>query len=161
MTTIDNYSRLVARIRNGEHFQLYKEIIDLITLHIASLGVLLKPWAAFTNLFKQEDAIYKHSLKAEETAYIAEANQARRNAFLVIKQSVETAALKNNPSGKEAVRKVSFVLDNFKHIPAAAMVEMSALIYNMIQDLRLPACAPHVETLGLTADVNALEAANE
>ncbi|MDR0750876.1 MAG: DUF6261 family protein, partial [Tannerellaceae bacterium] len=161
MKTVNNFITLVTKLRNGEHFEFYEENIESITPHIASLGVLLKPWTAFTNLFKQEDDIYKQSLKAAETTYVAEANQVRRNAFLVIKQSVETAALKNNPAEKEAVRKVSFVLDNFRHIPAAAMVEMSALIYNMIQDLRLPACAPHVETLGLTADVNALEAANE
>ncbi|MDR1644588.1 MAG: DUF6261 family protein [Tannerellaceae bacterium] len=62
---------------------------------------------------------------------------------------------------KTAAHRLVFVLDNFKKITSASMVEASALIYNMVQDFRLAKYAPSIAALGLQTAVDKLEACNE
>jgi hypothetical protein len=161
MSIIENFTNLVRHIRNGEHFEFYEEIIQYVDKHKNVLGNLLKLWVVFVNIFKKEDDIYKRSQKVSETRFITKAEAERQDAFMVIKRGVEMASYKKTPDEKAAAENLAFVLDNFKQIPRASQIETSALILNLVQDLRRPPYAADVQTLGLTESVNALEEANE
>ncbi|MDR0750373.1 MAG: DUF6261 family protein [Tannerellaceae bacterium] len=161
MKIIKKFAMLVNHLRNGEHYEFYYEIIRFVSLISSSLGDLSKVWLLFVNAFQHEDDVYKHSAKASETKYISKANAERKNVFAFIKMTIETALLGADPAGKEAAVKLSEILDNFKKIPFASMTETSALITNMIQDLRLPKYATPLGVLALTATVNRLEDLNE
>jgi hypothetical protein len=161
MNRIEKYANLTRNLRNGEHFEFFLEIIEFILKHLSALGDTVKLWDILYNTFQKEDEIYKRSRKAAETRYITEAHTKRLNAFRVVKGGVETASYKDTPADKQAAERLAFVLDNFRNISKASLVEASALIFNMIQDLRRTAYAPSVQTLGLTEAVNTLEERNE
>ncbi|MDR1644334.1 MAG: DUF6261 family protein [Tannerellaceae bacterium] len=161
MNEVDKSTQFIARLRNGEHFELIGEIVAPLEVHKADLGEAIPKYIVFNNLFHKEDGIYKHSLKAEETAEIAEIGRKRLDAHLAIKLRVESATYIDNAAENTAARHLTFVLDNFKKITTTTMVEASALIFNMIQDFRLPKYAPHITTLGLGAAVDKLEGFNE
>jgi hypothetical protein len=161
MKTINKFNGLTHRLRNGDHFEFYDEIARFVQGRAASLGDLLKLWTVFTEVFQREDDIYKRSLKSYETADINEANKDRIDQYRLIRGTVETSAFSKVPAVLQAATKLSFVTDNFKAIPSASMTQASALITNLLQDLRRPAFAPHVTTLALTAAVDALEQYND
>ncbi|MDR0749236.1 MAG: DUF6261 family protein [Tannerellaceae bacterium] len=161
MGKIEKYTRLLKSLRNGEHFEIFEEIDEFVEKHKNALGDTVELWNVLSNTFKKEDEIYKRSRKAAETRFITEAHEKRIDAFRVVKGGVETASYKDTPAEKLAAERLAFVLDNFRKIPKAPLTEASALIFNMIQDLRRTAYAPSVETLGLTGAVNTLEERNE
>ncbi|MDR1624043.1 MAG: DUF6261 family protein [Tannerellaceae bacterium] len=161
MNKIEKYTNLLRSLRNGEHFELIKEIIEFIEKHKSVLGAIIGLWNLLVATFQKEDDIYKRSRKAAETRYITEAHEERIEAFRVVKGSVDAASHKKTPTEKQAAERLAFVLDNFRKIPKAPLTEASALITNMIQDLRLSKYVSCVEALGLTEAVDALEAANE
>jgi hypothetical protein len=161
MSRIEKYTRLLKSLRNGEHFEIFEEIDEFAEKHKNALGDTVELWNVLNATFKKEDEIYKRSRKASETHFITEAHEKRIEAFRVVKGSVETASHKDTLAEKQAAERLAFVLDNFRKIPKAPLTEASALIFNMIQDLRRTAYAPSVETLGLTGAVNTLEVRNE
>ncbi|MDR3140500.1 MAG: DUF6261 family protein [Tannerellaceae bacterium] len=161
MKTLKKFSMLVRRLRNGEHYEFYYEIIRFVTPISSSLGDAGKLWLLFINAFQHEDDVFKHSAKASETTHISEVNAERKTAFQFIKMTIEAALLGNDPAGKAAAAKLAGILDNYKKIPSAPMVETSALITNMVQDLRLPEYATALGVFNLAGAIDDLEERNE
>ncbi|MDR0749204.1 MAG: DUF6261 family protein [Tannerellaceae bacterium] len=161
MKTVNKFHKLIYRVRNGDHYEFYDEIISFVQERIASLGDLLKLWTVFVTVFQKEDDIYKRSQKSAETGDINEANKDRLDQYRLIRGTVETAAFSKDPAVRQAAVKLSLVMNNFKAVSSASMTQASALIKNLIQDLRRPAYAPYVTTLALTAATDALEQYND
>ncbi|MDR0748219.1 MAG: DUF6261 family protein [Tannerellaceae bacterium] len=161
MNRIDKCARLTRHLRNSEHFEFYEEIFEFVEKHKSALGNMLGLWSAFAGVFKKEDRIYKHNRRVAETRLVMEADAKRLNAWMALKRGMEMASYKDDDAQRTAAKTLAFVLDNYRKIRTAPLVEASALIFNLAQDLRRPVYAASVETLGLTEAVNTLEACNE
>jgi hypothetical protein len=161
MKTIKKFATLTGNLKNAEHYEFYYEIIRFVRPVSGSLGDLEKLWNTFEYTFNQEDDVYKHSAKAGETKYIKEANAERKNAFTFIKMTIETALRDTATAKKDAAGKLSGILDNYRKILTAPMVDTSALVTNMLQELRQSAHAAALATLGLAGATDELEALNE
>ncbi|MDR1644843.1 MAG: DUF6261 family protein [Tannerellaceae bacterium] len=161
MNYIKKYLSLVHKLRNSEHFDFYKYCVDLILPLIASIPALAPLFNIFYSLFQKEDEIFKRSRKAEETEFIHEAYMKMRNVFMFIKHIVEGASYSDDANEKAAAAKLGLVIENYKTIPSVAMNEASALVFNMVQDLRLQKNASAVTTLDLATQTDKLEEAND
>ncbi|MDR1646304.1 MAG: DUF6261 family protein [Tannerellaceae bacterium] len=161
MKIIQKFANLVRRFRNADHYGFYQAIIEFVEPFENLLGEAIKTWLAFKADFGHEDTVFKRSARSTETPEIQAADAERMDAFQVIKLSVDASSHSKNPTEHAAALGLAFVLNNFKQIPHTSMTQAQALIYNLLQDLRLPAYAPHVTTLGLGDAVNTLEAAND
>ncbi|MDR1646197.1 MAG: DUF6261 family protein [Tannerellaceae bacterium] len=161
MKTVKPYANLLRRLRNGDHFEFYREIIKLRKKSGNNLGEILKPWGVFIHLFQKEDDIFKRSLKAPETEEINKLGRQRMNVFRRIKLHVRAARYNTNPAEHAAAVALTFVLHNFKEIPTTTTTQASALFFNLIEEFRRPKYAPHVATLGLAGAVDELEATHD
>ncbi|MDR1623777.1 MAG: DUF6261 family protein, partial [Tannerellaceae bacterium] len=161
MSSLRKFLKLVHGLRNAEHFGFYGYVVRLYTPYRALLAELTVVWDAFHVLFEKEDEIFKRNPKQEETGSIRSACEEMHSAFMLIKRTVEAASYDASPTVKAASEKLAFVLGNYVKLPSVAMNEASALAINLVQDLRLPANAPAVATLGLGTHIDRLEETNE
>jgi hypothetical protein len=136
-------------------------MFDYVPSVLADISDLSPRWNIFYNLFEQEDIIFKKSAKSSETKYIDEANRYRRDLFYMVKRRVSSAALSFDADDREAAERLTEIVDNYKAIGTATMVEVSALITNMVQDLNKPRYTDALTKLGLLAVAGKLEEANE
>ncbi|MDR0748775.1 MAG: DUF6261 family protein [Tannerellaceae bacterium] len=161
MEAIRNYGRLVIYLRNADHVEFYSNIIWVASAHESSMESLGELMKAFTDAFEREENIFMRSRQSGYTAMVREAGKNRRDAFRLIKWKVESARYDKNTAVQKAVNILSLILHNYKEAPYASMTEASALLTNMVQDLRLPKYAGAVETLGLQEAADRLGEANE
>jgi hypothetical protein len=148
-------------MRNGDHFEFYREITKLVTSFEDNLGDLIRLWIILIQTFEKEDKIFKRNLKAPETEEANKIDRERMKVFQLIKLRVRATFYDIPPDEHADAVALDFLLKNYKEIPTATLTEASALIVNLVQDLRRPRYATHVATLGLTGTVDRLEAVNE
>jgi hypothetical protein len=117
-------------------------------------------WLTLKEEFKREDDIYKHSAMASETKYLNEAHHRRADAFMLIRRSVESASYSLDAAVKAAAVILGEIIHNYKKVPTAPMNEVTALVYNMVEDMRKPRYADAAALLSLTASVGVLEMTN-
>jgi hypothetical protein len=160
MKVIKAFKRLLHLLRNNEHVNFLMNIVTFVKARADSIQEIILLWNAFLKQYDKEDDIYKRSTKMVETKYIAEAHQERYNVFMMFRRIVEAASYSDEANVKDAYTKLSEIIDNYKTVTTAPMNEASALVYNMIEDLRKPRYSCAVTKLGLTDAVDKLEAAN-
>jgi hypothetical protein len=160
MKVIKAFKRLLHLLRNNEHVNFLMNIVAFVKVRRDSITEILPSWTAFLKQYEREDDIYKRNAKQVETKYIAEAHQERYDAFMMFRRSVEAAAYSHDAAIKDAYVKLNETLENYKTVTTAPITEVSALVYNMIEDLRKPRYAEAVEELDLEAVVDKLEDAN-
>ncbi|MDR1918967.1 MAG: DUF6261 family protein [Tannerellaceae bacterium] len=148
-------------LRNGEHFQYHWSIITFLKeLLRPSLG-LVSLWNDYESIFQIEYIVYKQNPKAEETKEIKEADEKRDAAFRMLKLSIDAAALSEEAEIQTAGKKLKLVFENYKNAYLKPYLENTALVTNLVQDLKETQHAVYVEQLNLTTAVESLSAKNE
>ncbi|MDR2810499.1 MAG: DUF6261 family protein [Tannerellaceae bacterium] len=160
MKFIKNYLSLLKRLRNGEHFDFYGNIIDFMNGREQKTPALLPLWNTFRTLYDTEDEIYKRSLKAVETKYIDEADSARIDTYMGIKRKVKFMTFSTDPQEAAAAQTLMEVIENYKNINRSALTEKTSLIINMVQDFDRPRYSAAVTTLQLISLIDKLEQEN-
>jgi hypothetical protein len=161
MTTIKFLPSLAKRLRNAEHFDFYDNIVGHlknVTLKPASLVPLLN---AFFQHFEHEDAIYKRYLRQGETQLVQDAREKRKRSFMALKLIVETGLYSDQPQVEEAASLLMKIVDNYADAPRAPMTETSAMIVNMVQDMKLPQHTAAVALVGAAAAIDRLKQDND
>jgi hypothetical protein len=161
MKTIENCKSLVKKLRNGEHFDFHEVIVEFVKSHVSLIAPIIILWNAFLQAFEKEDIVYKHSSKLSETKLIRDLERRRKNAFLELKRGIESASYSDDIDKKAASIKLGEVLENYKKITTAPITEVTAMVFNMIQDLKSPKYGDAVAELYLTAVVTSLEDKND
>ncbi|MDR1344219.1 MAG: DUF6261 family protein [Tannerellaceae bacterium] len=160
MKVIKAFKRLLSRLRNSEHIFFLMNVVNFVKANLENITEIIPVWNAFLKQYEKEDDIYKRSTKMVETKYVTEAHQKCYNAFMMFRRIVEAASYSEEPDVKDAYTKLSEILDNYKTVTTAAITEVSAMLYNMIEDLHKPRYACAVAKLGLGTAVDNIEAAN-
>ncbi|MDR2388166.1 MAG: DUF6261 family protein [Tannerellaceae bacterium] len=161
MKLITNYLTLIRRLRNAEHFDLFENIVEHIRSLTLKPAALVPIWNILSQLFEKEDEIYKRDIKSVETKQINESNEKRKAAFMAFKRHVEAATYDETDAIREAGLALTELTEKYADAYKAPMTEISALIFNMIQDLERPRYAAAVTTLGLAAAKDRMERENE
>jgi hypothetical protein len=152
---------LVSHLKNNEHYDFHEVIIGLMQDYLENIKPLSMMWAIFTEQFEKEVIIYKRYAKAVETKYIREVERWRKDAFLSIKLAIESASYSVYANKRDAALILAEVMENYKQALTAPITEVTSLVFNLIKDLRKEQYKKPVETLTLTAAIDALEIKNE
>ncbi|MDR1644865.1 MAG: DUF6261 family protein [Tannerellaceae bacterium] len=160
MKTVTHFSSLLTRLRNGEHYVFFQVIVQFGQTYIAGMSELRKLLNAIVRLFEKESKIYKYNPKSPITASLNEVNRQRIDARMLVLRQIEAASYSPHPAVKEAAKALAWILDNYKGVNHASMVEMSAMLDNMVSDFRLPRYAGAVATLSLGEAIDSLEEVN-
>ncbi|MDR2811349.1 MAG: DUF6261 family protein [Tannerellaceae bacterium] len=161
MKLIVSYLTLIRKLRNAEHFDFFTNIIAYIQTKMLKPAALLPLWALLCQLFDKEDAIYKRDLGSVETKPLNEANEKRKMSFMAFKRGVELGAYDETAALREAAATLMEITDKYANAYKTPMTEISALFFNMIQDLAKPRYAAAIATIGLADAVARLERDNE
>lgn len=162
MTTIKSSRTLAKRLRNAEHFDFYDNIVNHLRDTTLKPAGLVPIWDAFVQSFEREDVIYKRYLRLEETRNVQEARDKRQKSLVALKLAVETGLYSDQPQVTEAAASLTKVIDNYAAATHSPMTETSAMIENMIQDLKLPQYAAAVAlVLGVSAAIDRLKEDND
>ncbi|GEM_PF-1859609 len=160
MKKIDSNLTLLQRLKNAEHFDLMDAVHDEVKQHKDSIEGISTVWNTFYAAFLKEDELYKISLKLEGTSEVKAADEKRDATFLELKREIEYRQYSKTEEEKAAADRLKHVLNNYKQANTAAYAENSAMLTNLIQDLRAPEYTQPVSRLGLSALVDRLEAEN-
>jgi hypothetical protein len=157
---IANHLTLVKQLRNAEHFDLYENINRYFDESNDALPELAPFYDDFLRIFRTEIELYKYTLKAD-TARLNKTHAKRRTAYMALKRSIEASTYSDSPLIRAAAQALGSVMDDYAGLYHAPVTESSALIFNMIEDMRTKRNAPHVALLGLQDIVARLERENE
>ena len=155
-----NKTHLLA-LRNDEHFQLMKFVLDLG----AEVGVdklkVEKPFTALAKLHAQEDEALKKITKNALTAQIEEADTERDDIFRGLVNTVRAARTHFLADVREAAVRVVIVFDSYGNIAAKSYIEETSAVYNLCNDLTSPKYKKDTELLALSDWLDALKKAND
>ncbi|MDR1645159.1 MAG: DUF6261 family protein [Tannerellaceae bacterium] len=161
MIAIQFHTSFPGKLRNAEHFDMYKNIRDAIAARALKPLSLLTPWNAFDRSFAKEDVIYKRYFHKIETRHVTEAHENRRIRTMGLKRTLEAGTYNIDPLIKKAAEDLLEVMNNYADILRSPMTEVTAMIFNMIQDMELPKYAADSALVpGAAATIALLEQAN-
>lgn len=147
--------------RNAEHYTFNDNVLSVFTEEMAAGVKLGQQRAAYAALFAKEEAIFKYRGKEESTEKVAEQDRVRDSIFLHLKQVVEAFKTSPVPEKKAAGEKLSYTIRPYRDANVKAYRENTALIKNLLADLKASDCVGALATLGLADVVELLGKANE
>jgi hypothetical protein len=153
---------LIQRLRNGEHFDLFRAIVKhILTIGLKPAGIL-PIWSLFLQAFNKEDAIYKRAAKRTETSMIRTTHEKRKKSYMALKLLIDAAAYDGTAAAKEAAGVLLELLANYSAAYYAPMTEASALFVNFIQDLNRDIYADRIALItGAATAIHNLDLNNE
>jgi hypothetical protein len=152
----------LLRLRNAEHSDLHNNIISQIGLLNLNPVNIIAAWNAYRQAFRKENAIYMRYTNKFNTRRIKETHKQRRMAYMALKRTIEAGAYSILPPVKEAAETLMLILDNYSGIYRAPMTEASALITNMIKDMKSPQYAAAIALVAGTENtIGLLEQQNQ
>ncbi|MDR2809165.1 MAG: DUF6261 family protein [Tannerellaceae bacterium] len=161
MKNINFSLSFMKKLRNAEHFDFYETIFSYIVKKELKPDTLLPLWNIFRKVFEKEDIIYKSFPKQKNTQLVAEAHKKRKKAYIGFKLMLESATYSDVQQVKEAAEQLMNSMRNYPHIYRAPMTEASAMISNLVQDLKLPRYASAVALVGVAKAIDRLQEDNK
>ncbi|MDR1644627.1 MAG: DUF6261 family protein [Tannerellaceae bacterium] len=161
---IVNHLSLVKRLRNTEHFDFYENINKRLVARTLTLTELRLFRDDFARAFRTEDTAYKATYRLEfkeGTRQVKAVLARRRGAYMELKRGIEMFTYCDDPHRRAAAQELTTVLDHYAGIYQAPMTEASALVTNMIQDMRTERFAPSLQRLQLQDTLARLEQVND
>ncbi|MDR1644781.1 MAG: DUF6261 family protein, partial [Tannerellaceae bacterium] len=125
------------KLRNAEHYDMFSHICTkLLTMQFktASLAAQVN---SFLQTFSNEEVIYKRYVRKADTRQVKKTHSARHKGLMAFKRTLEAASYSLNPQLKEAADAILLILGNYGDAFRAPMTEVTALVSNMILDLKL------------------------
>jgi hypothetical protein len=151
---------LMERLRNAEHFDFYENIVIYAESDESQLAEFRFTWNVFRQAFGLEDEIYKRNAKQEETKRLVRINKERRISFMALKRRIELAIYDKDPHVKEAGETLMQVVKNYRFSSRVPQTEASALMHNLVEDLKKAIYAAPVALAGAGPFISRLEADN-
>ncbi|WP_455638780.1 DUF6261 family protein [Parabacteroides sp.] len=151
----------LTQARNAEHYNLYTQVLNIITPVFCTKYKLTAQRDALAAAFDAEDEAYLQSRSFADTKEIEEKDAVRDKRFRFITLTTDSKALSLVPAEAEAAAKVAFAIDPYKGAASKPFSENTAMVIDMVKKLQSADYAPHVQTLGLTDAVVALKTAND
>lgn len=151
----------MRRLRNAEHFDFYDLVCIQIAGKVLQCEILLSEWNIFRGAFEKENNIYKRYVKQNYTRLVRKAHADRKRSYVGLKLLVEAALYNSSPMVQPAAEELMTVLKNHPGIYRAPMSEASAMILNLVQDIKRTKYASSVALVGVADAIGRLNQDNE
>ena len=149
------------RALNAGHIQVHGDLLNAISAEQAErLGVqeLRDSYAA---LYQQEKEVYLYNHSLKDTPQIEALHRARIGQFMHIETAIDNELKSPDASMMEASKELVFELNVYRVCKRMRYADTTGALTDFIERMREADCAPHVETLRLTASLNQLERYNQ
>jgi hypothetical protein len=148
-------------LRNEAHVQFHDTFVGLVNKFNSSILDIKPQFDAYLLLLATEKSALDVVRKSALTEAIDEQDTMRDSIFRGFDNAVRSALNHFDPSKREAAKTIRVALDKYGNIAAKPLDQETAVLRDMIAQLRTPACAPAVEQLMLSEWLERLEAENE
>ena len=146
--------------RNAERFQFIAEVIDAITKFSPEALKIVEQTDILLSRYREEDKALRKINKSATTAKIMNANHARNNTFRGMADVCKSALRHYSPETVEAAKRLNIVFHAYGNIARKGLIEGTAAIYNMCQELKSSKYSADAEIAGLTGWIEKLDADN-
>lgn len=150
-----------ARLRNDEHFQFITDIKGLIDKTTPEELGIVDINTSFNAAFNAEEKAMKVELGSSKSQIIKSLDDTRDKTYNALNLRIEATILSPIEAEVKAAEALKRVINIYGDKRKASYNEESAALTNLVADLLSAANRPHLETLSLTAWVNALKNQNE
>lgn len=147
--------------RNAEHYNLYLQVLNIVTTDFATKYKLTALRDAFAAAFDGEDDAYLQSRSFADTKEIDEKDAVRDKRFRFIFLTTESKELSLVEAEAKAAEKVAFAIASYAGAASKPFAENTAMVEDMVKKLQSAEYASYMQTLGLTDAVVALKTAND
>lgn len=148
-------------LHGEEHYQFFATLLPILTAVPAQVMTFIAQFVtALTEWWQREDRALEKIRTSVLTIPIAEADGLRDAVFRGLILMIEGYEHSPLPAEAEAARRVRIVTDHYGNVTRHNYNEETALITNLVQELR-ERCANELVLLNLTARVNDLEQKNQ
>lgn len=150
-----------TRPRNPEHYQLHRDMLEIITVEFATAFSISTLREEYQRLFDIENDCYLRNAAYQDTPELQAADRKRDDLFLYCSQTISTAELSPIEATAQAGKRLSYQLTPYKNAPRLAYASNTAAVTDFVEKMRETANAADIATLGLTAAIDALDEANK
>lgn len=146
--------------RNAEHYQLHSDLLAAITPAFADTMAVSPLRVEYARLFDIENDCYLRNTSYLDTPEVEAKDRRRDDRFIYVAQRITTAQLSPVDEEAEAAARLNYYLTPYRDAPRLNYASNTAAVADFVQKMREPASAADIATLGLTAAIDALDAAN-
>lgn len=151
----------LTQARNAEHYNLYSQILRVVTTDFATTYKLTALRDSLAAAFDDEDEAYLQSQSYADTKDIEEKDTVRDRLFRLIDLSIQSKKLSLVEAETKAAEKVAFGIKPYSGAASKPFAENTAMVDDMVKKLQSAEYTAAVQTLGLTDAVVALKTAND
>lgn len=146
--------------RNAEHYQAHSDLLAAITPDFATTLGIAPLREEYQRLFAVENDCYLRNASYQDTPEVEAKDRRRDELFLYVSRSVSAATLCPVEATAAAAGRVAYHLAPYRDAPRLNYASNTAAVADFVQKMRDPAHAADIDALGLTAALDALDAAN-
>lgn len=161
MKTFIPFLKMFGKQRNAEHYDTHYNIVHYIDEKVAKIPDFSTPYQRYKESFLREKILYKPDAKAPETALIIQADELRDKTKKKLNREVEYRMYSDVAAEQEAAQIIKHTLLVYKEAENRPYADNSAMIDNLVVDLRKEPCSAAIATLRLESVVNLLEEQNK
>lgn len=146
--------------RNAEHYQLHSDLLAAIPAAFAEAMAIATLRTEYQRLFDIENDCYLRNTSYIDTPEVEAKDRRRDDRFIYVSQRIATSQLSPADEEVAAGARLAYHLAPYRDAPRLNYASNTAAVADFVQKMREPANAADVATLGLTAALDALDAAN-
>ncbi len=151
----------LSRVAKAEHSLFHSNVLAAFTPWFAEKYRMVRLRETYERLW---DAAYTELHKPRrfrETEEIVGLKEKRKDYFLLLKRSIQNSQKSPEEEKRDAAEVLSFVIWDDRNAHRESYLNSTGMITKLIEKLREEENFVHVQTLGLTTTLDALEKTNE
>ncbi len=157
MKKIENICYL-GKARNGEHYQLYSSLLNLVTEEVATKYGVISYQNRFAEAFANENKAYLGNQTYIQTTSVSDKNTASNRQFRALDLALQSKQLSTDTGEAEAAERLLYALKPYKDAPNKAQTENIAMVKDLV-DLYETDYAEDVTKAGVSTVLDALKTA--
>lgn len=150
----------LSRARNTEHYQFHSDMLGILTPEFCAARELTGLRIDYQSLFDIENNCYLRSRDYKDTPEVETVDKKRDDLFLFCSQTITAGQYSPVTDYQAAAKRLYFHLKPYINAPRLSYTANTAAVADFVQKMKEEANAADIATLGLTAAIDALEAAN-
>ena len=149
------------RALNAGHIQAHGDLLNVISAEQAEQVGVKDLRDSYAALYQQEKEAYLYNRSLRETPQIEELHAARLQQFTHIETAIDNELKSPDEAMLAASKALVYDLNAYRKCKRMRYADTTGILTDFIERMRDADCAPHVETLRLTASLNQLERYNQ
>ena len=145
---------------NAEHYQVHGDLLNAISEELASSLNLSDLRDRYVSLYDEENSCFYLSRANEWTEKIQETHKLRLQQFSYVLKCIDSGLYTGEEAKGQAAQALLFPIKHYRPVKRMRLAAVSGTLRDFIERMREADCAPHIETLKLTAAIDQLERLN-